>query len=168
MQSCTTSPPHLSGSVHVQPRFKCVTLLSLWSQQPRRPARCDMVGRQRWGFTILGVPYQGPYCKGILLLKGLYWGPPIFVNPQVARVSVLGMESFEWREMRHPFEKQLLKDCQFHVNHDSCCFYYYTSVADVSCSQKDMHACLSCCGPANLPEVVLQHHGGKNQSHALR
>ena len=28
-----------------------------------------------WGFTILGVPYGGPYFQGILLFGGPYWAP---------------------------------------------------------------------------------------------
>ena len=27
-----------------------------------------------WAFTILGVPFWGPYSKGVLLFGGLYWG----------------------------------------------------------------------------------------------
>ena len=37
------------------------------------------------GVSEIRVPYWGPYYKGILLFKGLYWGPLILVSPHIEK-----------------------------------------------------------------------------------
>ena len=44
------------------------------------------------GCTILGVPYWGPYYKGILLLGDLHWESPIFVKSHLGFNEGLGIE----------------------------------------------------------------------------
>ena len=46
------------------------------------------------GFPELGVPYSGPYCKGILLFADLYWGCALFsYTPDVVFMFLQGCSS---------------------------------------------------------------------------
>ena len=51
-----------------------------------------------WGFLRLGVPYWGPYYKGILKIGGPFLGPPaIFVNPHkdMAKVNMARQSGYD-------------------------------------------------------------------------
>ena len=46
------------------------------SQLARLPA-CNLKNKPNWGLATRGVPYRGPYFKGILYYWGLFWGGPL-------------------------------------------------------------------------------------------